>query len=99
MELIRPLFLIFLLSVVTSVVSTTIARGLIFENVREFVIKKSKFFGMLITCPFCTSFWIAMILTAIYRPILTHSGFYPIDFVVSYFLIVGGASWVTPKMF
>lgn len=99
MELIRPLFLIFLLSVVTSVISVTLARGLIFEDLRNWVVDKSKFFGTLITCPFCTSFWVAFVLIGVYRPIVTHSGFYPIDLIVTYFLVVGSSSWVTPKMF
>lgn len=38
--------------------TTIIVYGSIFESLRDWVISKSKFFGKLITCMMCTSWWV-----------------------------------------
>lgn len=37
--------------------------GSIFENIREFIKKHSKFFGDLISCTLCTSTWVGFFLS------------------------------------
>jgi hypothetical protein len=38
--------------------TTILVYGSIFEGLREFISKHSKFFGELINCPLCTSTWV-----------------------------------------
>lgn len=37
--------------------------GSIFENTRQWIIKKSKFFGDLVSCVLCTSTWVGFFLS------------------------------------
>jgi hypothetical protein len=45
--------------------TTILVYGSIFENQREWIGRKSKFFGELINCPLCTSTWVGFFLSAV----------------------------------
>jgi hypothetical protein len=56
------------LSMATSTISLTITRAKVSRPLRGWVTRRNNFFGEMITCPYCTSHWIAFILCAIYHP-------------------------------
>lgn len=56
------------LSLATSTITLTITRARVSKPVRNWISKRSPYFGEMINCPFCTSHWVAFILCAIYRP-------------------------------
>lgn len=96
---------IVIMSIVTATVSYTIAKAVIFEDFRHFLHAEAQvsvmgdFFHELFTCPYCLSHWIALILVAVYQPRIIDSGFGPLDFAMSIFVIVtlstiiGGYLW------
>lgn len=43
----------------------------------------------LVNCPFCTSVWMALVATAIYRPSLTRHLWWPLDYLVTALAISG----------
>ena len=48
--------------------SYIITHSILFKNLREYVSKKSIFFGNLINCILCTGVWIGFLLSLIYSP-------------------------------
>lgn len=46
-------------------ISIIITRTAIFEKIREFVSTRSYFFGELISCTVCTSFWVGVVFAVI----------------------------------
>lgn len=48
--------------------SFTVARTKVSRPFREWVAQRSTWFGNLVTCPYCTSHWLAAIAIALYRP-------------------------------
>lgn len=46
-------------------ISIIITRTAIFERIREFVSTRSYFFGELINCTVCTSFWVGVVFAVI----------------------------------
>jgi hypothetical protein len=52
--------------------STIIVYGSIFEKLRGFVIKQSTFFGTLITCMMCTSFWVGAFMSLSLKGLSNH---------------------------
>lgn len=46
-------------------ISIIITRTAIFERIREFVATRSYFFGELISCTVCTSFWVGVVFAVI----------------------------------
>ena len=52
--------------------TTIIVYGSIFENLRNWVIKQSIFFGKLITCMMCTSFWVGAFMSLLLGGLTNH---------------------------
>jgi hypothetical protein len=77
-----------LLSLATAAISLTLSKGKIFEPLREKFSQRSKWLGLLITCTYCTSHWVAFALVAFYRPVPLQSGALLIDLFVSAFAII-----------
>ena len=74
--------------------SNIIVNGSIFDGVREYIISKSSFFGDLISCMMCTSFWVGIFMYILFsREVLHYFSFELIDY-----LFVGcftsGTTWV-----
>ena len=49
----------------------TISRTKVFEPIRSRVMRKSKWFGTLLSCPYCIGHWLALVATGLYRPYVT----------------------------
>jgi len=73
--------------------TTIIVYGSIFEGLRNWINKHSKFFGELVNCPLCTSTWVGFFLS------LTLGGISSQIFSIGYFgiffdgLFTAGAVW------
>lgn len=53
-EIVRLIFLV----IMSYGIVTIVVYGSIFEGLRNFLVRKSNFFGSLITCVLCTSTWV-----------------------------------------
>ena len=56
---------IFIWSFIAYGMTTILVYGSIFEGIRTWLIKKSKFFGELIQCPLCTSTWVGFFMSVV----------------------------------
>lgn len=81
------------IGVASGVISFTLAEMKIFEWLREFLNRKSVFFGGLIHCFFCLSFWISAVLCLIYQPNLINQ-INVVDEIVTYFIVCGISGFV-----
>lgn len=77
----------------------TLASASLTEGLRKWVEGKNKFFGSLIRCPFCVSYWVAIPIVMYYRPITVHSGSYVADLAISVFSVIGLATFFGQKTF
>jgi len=50
---------LFILSAIVACLSWTIAKSLLFQGLRRWIQKKSKFLGKLVGCPYCLSHYIS----------------------------------------
>ena len=70
------LYISILISIAVSVVSMTVTKAVVFKPLRDYVKKKSEFFGELLSCPFCFSFWLALPLQAMFKiRLISSAGF------------------------
>ena len=77
------------LSIVTASVAFTITETKLFLPFREGVAKRSRFFGKLIHCGYCTGHWIAFVLVAVYQPRL-----FECWWLLDYFLTALAIAWL-----
>ena len=75
------------LSIVTATISFTITEMKLFASLREWIKKRSGFFGDLFSCGYCLGHWIAFILVAIYRPRLFET-WWLLDYFLTALVIV-----------
>lgn len=81
------LYQVAVLALATAAISLTITKGRIFTSAREWIAGRNKWLGELMSCPYCTSHWVAIVLVAIYRPVIIQQWFL-IDLLVSVFAMV-----------
>lgn len=76
-----------------SAISVTLTKADIGEPLRDWFTKK---FGpkSFLSCPFCTSYWVAFPLIVIYRPVVLRV-FFVIDVLVSLAAVVGVAAIIS----
>jgi hypothetical protein len=74
-----------MLSLACGAISMTVAKSSLFEGVRAWVASRWVTVGKGISCPYCTSHWVAFALTALYfREVrFISSGFAAVDFFVA----------------
>ena len=89
----NPILLI-ILSFAVSAISLTLARSKVFESLRRFTLAQNRWMGELISCPYCLSHWISILLVIVYRPETSLHVWMPLDIVVSAFVIVGFGSLI-----
>ena len=78
------------LSLVTSSISFTITETKLLLPVREWVKGKNSFFGKLISCGYCFSYWIAFAVVAVFQPKLFDSWW-----ILDYFLAAIVIAWIS----
>lgn len=76
------------LSLAVSAASLTLSKAEIFLLVRGWLWDRSDWLGRLITCPYCTSFWVAFGVVLVYQPRIERSGVLLLDLFVSALMIV-----------
>lgn len=81
------------LGLATSAVAVTLTKADIAKPLRDWVSRKWGE-GTMLSCPFCTSYWIALPLVIIYRPYVVKT-MPPVDLLVSLAAIVGVAAIVS----
>jgi hypothetical protein len=81
-----------LLSIPCGSISMAVSKSKIFQPFRRWVKSKSEFLWGGLSCPYCMSHWIAILLTAIYFPRPVYSRFVGIDFIISVMTMVSLAS-------
>ena len=81
------------LAFATAAISFTISRSSmpVFEFVRMWVARKSPFLKELVHCPYCCSHWVAAAVCLVYRPLFVHSSVVPVDYLISWWALVGAA--------
>lgn len=92
-------FNIIFLGIATGFISLTITKSNIFESFRNFFFfrsEKSKvmnFLNELFTCPYCFSHWVSLVMVCIWKPKIVNCGFALLDLGISWFVIIGIASY------
>jgi hypothetical protein len=76
------------LSLATASISFTVSETKLFEPCREWVSRRSAFFGRLLSCGYCNGHWIAFVLVAVYRPRL-----FEFWWLLDYFLTALVVAW------
>ena len=90
------IYKVLVLGIVTGAISMVITKGAIFNKAHEWLEKRSPFLENMLSCPWCTSHWVALFFTLIYHPLLVNA-FLPVDYIVTVFAMVTVASvtsWV-----
>ena len=93
-----------ILALATASVSMTLSKAQIFAGLRKWLLDGCwlrVWVGELLSCPYCTSHWVALVLVLAYRPILVQA-WLPLDLAVAVFVIVTLAAplqWVIFKVF
>lgn len=84
----KALLVVLILSLPVSAITLTITKSSLFECLREWALKRNKWLGKLVSCPYCTSHWVSFALVVLYQPRMVRSGAWPIDLIISAFAIV-----------
>lgn len=82
-------FIALFLSFPIAVLAWTITRSSLFEMIRTKIQDYSIWLGKLITCPYCCSHWLALILVLIYKIRIVSSSLLFLDYIMSICFIVG----------
>ncbi|MEI6118430.1 MAG: DUF1360 domain-containing protein [bacterium] len=96
-KLIQALLECFMIALAGSAISMTITKATISKSLREKIKAKNKFFGELLSCPYCTSHWIHAILLILCQPLILT--FFPrmiipgINYVIVWFALVSLSSY------
>lgn len=96
-----------MLSLAAAFVSLTVTKSKFFTSFRDFFFNRaltgehstvfSRFMDWcyeLVSCPYCFSHWVCIVLVAIYQPRFTDCGYLLVDLAVSTFAMVGLTSYL-----
>lgn len=90
----NTLWQLLMLSLAVAAIATTISLSTLFGPVRRWTVKRSRYFGTLISCPYCSSHWIAFVAVAWYHP-RVFDGWWLANYVVVVFAVIAVANVVT----
>lgn len=74
---------ILILSIATAFIAFTISETKLFTKFRNAIIARNSFFGELVSCGYCLSFWIALFFVLNYKIFVIFSNLIVIDIFVS----------------
>lgn len=88
------------LALAVSAFSLTVTRAKVTGSFRDRMAKKNKFFGDLVSCPYCFSHWVAAVGVILWQPRTTEIALWPwllwpLDYVLSAFVIIGIAALIS----
>src|SRR5262245_25342203 len=78
----------------TSAISLTLAKSDMMQAWRDWMRSHGTWLGDLADCHYCISHWVALLLVGLYRPQIV-VGIWGVDFIVSWFAIVGASAVVS----
>ena len=78
-----------LLSMIVASISFFVAHSYLAGTARCWLLKRSKFFGLLVECPYCFGHWIAVVVLVLF-PMRLFGVFWPLDFILTWLVI----SWM-----
>lgn len=87
------------LAVAIAAVSLTITRASIFKPFRLWVEEHSTFFGELVSCPYCMSHWVALVVVSIFKTRVVVSSVPPADYLLTIFFLVSVSCLVAAPVF
>lgn len=82
---------VLVLGVVTGSISMVVTKAAIFNFLHNWLEKKAPFLEEMLSCPWCTSHWVALFFTLVYRPLLLQSNNWlllPVDYLVTIMAMV-----------
>jgi hypothetical protein len=82
------LYDVLVLGVATGAISMLITKASIFNKAHEWLEKCSPFLDEMLSCPWCTSHWVALFFTLVYRPRLINPVWLPVDWLVTLMAMV-----------
>ena len=74
------------LVIATAAISFLLVHAEIFKHPRAWILRKSKFFGDLVSCCYCLGHWIAAVLIVI-MPVRIYDTWLPLDYLLTWFVI------------
>lgn len=85
-----------LLSIVTASISFTITESFVFSSLREFIKTKSYYLGKLVSCGYCFSHWVALLLVLIYSFRILNSNILIFDYFFTALCLswLGSFQWI-----
>lgn len=75
------------LGIATGAISMVISKSALLNKFHDWLEPRAPFLEEMLSCPWCTSHWVALFFTLIYHPLLI-DGFFPIDYLVSIMVMV-----------
>lgn len=88
------LYQVAVLALMTAAISVTISKSRVFASAREWITARNTWFGELVSCSYCMSHWVAIVLVAIYRPVMISQWMF-VDLIVSVFGVVAIAAIIS----
>ncbi len=93
------LWVCFVIAIASSSISITVTQTELFAPWRAWTDKVHYKLGYLFSCFYCLSHWVVFLGVAVYRPVLAHSGYLVVDWIVSAFFTVTLSTFVSGLMF
>ncbi len=88
-----------MLALAVSALSMTITKTKVTKTLRLWVKAHNAWLGELLSCPYCTSHWLAFAVVAIYQPRVVDSGLLVLDLFISAMMIVALAAVMSGLIF
>lgn len=66
MDIINNILMLVVFSIVVEAITEILTAGKIFFGLRNWLQKKSNFFGSMISCGYCLSVWVSMLVAVVY---------------------------------
>lgn len=86
---------IFILGLAVGAAALTISKSKVFYAFRVWLMKRNRFLGDLINCPYCTGHWLAFAAVAFFQPRPVSSGFLLVDLAAAAFAIIAIAAFTS----
>jgi len=79
------------LGIATGAISLVISKSALLNGFHDWLEPRAPFLEEMLSCPWCTSHWVGLFFTLVYRPLLVDL-WRPIDYIVTLMVIVTIAS-------
>jgi hypothetical protein len=87
-----------IVSLAVSTVSMTMTKAKISKPLREYIKSRNAWLHGLFSCPYCFGHWVSFVAVLAVRPVVTNSGFLPLDLLISALAVTAlaaiGSGWI-----